>query len=223
MFHIVCPLCGEYNISLLASKSDLSQYGKPHLLSGVIRNRYEQDVCPDLKVEDFKHLIHTVKIPSNPIESIDLLLKHIFDQTSYAGEGVKFSAKFDYPLLYAANSDEFLYYINKARELEYIEPDNDKQGYRLTLTGWERMEELRQKEVKSNQAFVAMWFNPDLDEAWEEGFKPALEETGFKPVRVDLEEHNEKICDRIIAEIRESGLLVADFTGQRGGVYFESG
>ena len=38
-----------------------------------------------------------------------------------------------------------------------------------------------------------------------------------------MEEHNEKIDDRIIAEIRQSGLVVADFTGQRGGVYYEAG
>jgi len=35
--------------------------------------------------------------------------------------------------------------------------------------------------------------------------------------------HNEKICDKIVSEIRKSGLLVADFTGNRGGVYFEAG
>ena len=68
-----------------------------------------------------------------------------------------------------------------------------------------------------------MWFNSDLDEAWEKGIKPALKECGYKPVRLDFQEHNDKICDRIIAEIRKSGLLVADFTGQRGGVYFEAG
>ncbi len=38
-----------------------------------------------------------------------------------------------------------------------------------------------------------------------------------------MREHNGKIDDLIIAEIRKSGLLVADFTGQRGGVYFEAG
>jgi len=32
-----------------------------------------------------------------------------------------------------------------------------------------------------------------------------------------------KICDEIIAEIRKSRFLIADFTGQRGGVYYESG
>jgi nucleoside 2-deoxyribosyltransferase len=74
-----------------------------------------------------------------------------------------------------------------------------------------------------NQAFVATWFHTDLDDVWENGLKPALQETGYEPLRIDRIEHNEKIDDRIIAEIRNSGLLVADFTGHRGGVYFEAG
>ncbi|HEY0079493.1 MAG TPA: hypothetical protein VGB73_12850 [Pyrinomonadaceae bacterium] len=94
---------------------------------------------------------------------------------------------------------------------------------RLGLEGWKRVSELRKDEVKSNQAFVAMWFSRDLDDAWSEGLKPALEQTGYVPLRIYLSQHNEKIDDRIIAEIRKSGLLVADFTGQRGGVYFEAG
>jgi nucleoside 2-deoxyribosyltransferase len=68
-----------------------------------------------------------------------------------------------------------------------------------------------------------MWFDPSLDPVWQDAIKPALKSCGFNPIRIDLEEHNEKICDRIISEIRRSGLVVADFTGQRGGVYFESG
>ena len=40
---------------------------------------------------------------------------------------------------------------------------------------------------------------------------------------MDLKEHNEKICDAIIAEIRKSKFVVTDFTGHRGGVYFEAG
>ena len=36
-------------------------------------------------------------------------------------------------------------------------------------------------------------------------------------------EHSGKIDDRIIAEIRTAGLVVADFTGSRGGVYYEAG
>lgn len=36
-------------------------------------------------------------------------------------------------------------------------------------------------------------------------------------------EHANKIDDEIIAEIRRSAFLVADFTGQRQNVYFETG
>ncbi|MBI3048828.1 MAG: hypothetical protein HYY76_11035 [Acidobacteria bacterium] len=68
-----------------------------------------------------------------------------------------------------------------------------------------------------------MSFSDELEPAWQNGIRPALEETGYQPIRIDKVEHNEKICDRILAEIRRSGIVVADFTGNRGGVYFEAG
>ncbi len=92
----------------------------------------------------------------------------------------------------------------------------------LSLAGWQRLEQL-QTDINNKKAFVAMWFDERLDVIWEKGFKKGLKKCGLQPVRIDLEEHNEKICDRIISEIRNSKILVADFTGQRGGVYFEAG
>jgi nucleoside 2-deoxyribosyltransferase len=69
-----------------------------------------------------------------------------------------------------------------------------------------------------------MWFAAEMSPAYHEGIKPAIEEdAGFRSIRVDDVEHTGKIDDRIIAEIRESRFVVADFTGQRGGVYFEAG
>jgi hypothetical protein len=48
-----------------------------------------------------------------------------------------------------------------------------------------------------------------------------------KALRVDQKEHINKIDDEIIAEIRRSRFVVADFTSKeaepRGGVYFEAG
>jgi nucleoside 2-deoxyribosyltransferase len=40
---------------------------------------------------------------------------------------------------------------------------------------------------------------------------------------VDRHDHNNKIDDEIISQIRRSRLLIADFTGHRNGVYFEVG
>ena len=99
----------------------------------------------------------------------------------------------------------------------------NNQFYRLTPEGWEKVERIKKVQTDSSQAFIAMWFDSSLEQAWHEGFQPALTELDYHPIRIDLVPHNDKICDRIEAEIRRSGLLVADMTGNRGGVYFEAG
>jgi len=135
----------------------------------------------------------------------------------------------DYPLIFARDGEEFGYVLEMLAKRGWLEPPEDAtfgdppHSYRLTPEGWQAVEQLRRTQRDSDQAFVAMWFDPNLNQAWEEGFKPALEATGFTPLRVDSLEYNGKIDDRIVAEIRRSGLLVADFTGNRGGVYFEAG
>ncbi len=80
---------------------------------------------------------------------------------------------------------------------------------------------------RTDQAFIAMWFADEVQEAYETGIRPAVLETGFKPMRIDQKPDVDKIDDEIIAEIRRSRFLVADFThgdgGARGGVYYEAG
>jgi nucleoside 2-deoxyribosyltransferase len=51
----------------------------------------------------------------------------------------------------------------------------------------------------------------------------AIQISGYEALRIDRKEHNNKIDDEIVAGIRRSKFLVADFTGHRGGVYFEAG
>ncbi|WP_409348117.1 nucleoside 2-deoxyribosyltransferase [Paenibacillus gyeongsangnamensis] len=50
-----------------------------------------------------------------------------------------------------------------------------------------------------------------------------MRDAGFEPFRVNQSETTGKICDEIISQIRRSKFVVADFTGQRNGVYFEAG
>jgi hypothetical protein len=76
------------------------------------------------------------------------------------------------------------------------------------------------------QAFVAMWFGDETTAGYRDGIEPAIREAGYDPMRVDRHEHINRIDDEILAQIRTSRLLVADFTcepnHQRGGVYFEA-
>ena len=73
------------------------------------------------------------------------------------------------------------------------------------------------------KALVAMWFDERAKSAYEQGIRPPIEETGYRPIRIDMEEHAESVIDRILAEIKEASFVVANFTGGRGGVYFEAG
>ena len=98
--------------------------------------------------------------------------------------------------------------------------------YRVTVDGYRRLAEIR-TNLDSGQAFVAMWFDDETNDAYKQGIKPAIRAAGFKPMRIDQKQDVVKIDDAIIAEIRRSRFLVADFThgkdGARGGVYFEAG
>lgn len=223
VYEVNCWHCGEYEVTRTAKLTFLAGEKPNYLLSALVRNSFEMGHRLSLSSKNIKTLLDTTRVPTDPFEIIDHLIQYIFSKSGRAANFVRFDANTDFPILFTETPKECLYYLQKAHDLGFIEADPERPGYRLTLDGWRRLAELRMNRRKSDQAFVAMWFDPGLDRAWSEGFKPALEQTGFKPVRIDLSEHNEKICDRIIAEIRKSALVVADFTGQRGGVYFEAG
>jgi len=194
--------------------------GQVHLLSGLTRQASERDEILFLDPGSLHLLIDTAVVPDGPLDAMDTILLHVHRVADKADSYIDLSS-IDYPLVFARDYSEFDFLLQKLLGLKFLESDGH--GVRLTLDGWRRVAELRKERRDSNQAFVAMWFAEQLDSAWAEGFRPALEQCGYQPIRIDLVEHNEKICDRIVAEIRKSGLLVADFTGNRGGVYFEAG
>ena len=71
--------------------------------------------------------------------------------------------------------------------------------------------------------FIAMWFDKSMEDYYSYGIKPAVESLGFKAVRVDKIEHNDRIDNKIFEQIRRARFAVADFTGGREGVYYEAG
>lgn len=99
--------------------------------------------------------------------------------------------------------------------------------YIITPEGYAHLAELEVQPTHSQQAFVAMWFDQTLDSVYEKAIEIAIRQAGYEPIRIDRKDHNNKIDDEIIAEIRRSRFMVADFThgdaGMRGGVYYEAG
>jgi len=68
-----------------------------------------------------------------------------------------------------------------------------------------------------------MSFDPGLKGVYDNGIKPAIEQEKWHPVKMDLVEHTNDIGDEMIAKIRRCRFMVADFTDQNPGVYFEAG
>jgi nucleoside 2-deoxyribosyltransferase len=117
--------------------------------------------------------------------------------------------------------------INEQPSIKTMESyfkNHDEITLRVPFQGLQRIRELQKKQVtESRQVFVAMWFDESRDEFFP-SMRQAVIDAGFeKCVRIDNKEHNNKICDEIIAEIRKSCFVIADFTENRGGVYFEAG
>jgi len=93
----------------------------------------------------------------------------------------------------------------------------------ISPKGHAQIEQLRQGGSESAVGFCAMWFDPNLTPVWTDAISPAITDAGYEAKRIDNVEHNNKIDDQIVAAIRGSRCIVADFTGNRGGVYFEAG
>ena len=120
-------------------------------------------------------------------------------------------------------------YLSKNGWVEIVEIPNTLASAAaiVTVDGYARIDSLKTGSVDSSQAFVAMWFDDKMDDAYEKGIKPAIEQSGYTPMRIDRKPDVDKLDDDIIAEIRRSRFLVSDMThgddGARGSVYFEAG
>lgn len=129
-----------------------------------------------------------------------------------------------YPLFDAASDEELQFLVKHlvARRL-VAQEDEDRRQLLLSADGWASLEPTGAGGIPG-RCFVAMSFDPGLEEVFSAGIRPAIEvDCGLSAIRVDRVEHNEKICDRIVAEIRRAQFMVADFTLHRAGVYFEAG
>ena len=121
------------------------------------------------------------------------------------------------------NTVEYLKSAKLIKKVNQKIDDDDCYQMELTYEGWNEYNRLKEINLESRKAFVAMNFDKEYDQVFNYALVSACDKCGFVPFRIDKEEHNEKICDKIIAGIRESRFLIAEFTGQKHGVYFEAG
>lgn len=165
--------------------------------------------------------------PKTVSERLDRALLNLAANSKSLGQDIRIDNNGVNPVLLAQNTAETSFIIRQFASEGFINGNVNMLPTIVVLTakGLNRVADLRRGLFGplNKQVFVAMSFNSSLDSAWGDGLKLGVEDCGYEALRVDLKQHNEKICDMIIAEIRKSKFLVADFTHHRNGVYFEAG
>ena len=147
------------------------------------------------------------------------------------GIGPEATASLPYALAVSESTtdDEIRFLCDELVEKEWVRPTRSPTSpfycVKVTGRGYEAARNPRLPD--SGQGFVAMWLDKSMDAVYENGLGPAIEDAGYKAVRIDLELKVDKIDDAILEEVRQSRFVVADFThgdnGVRGSVYFEVG
>lgn len=133
-----------------------------------------------------------------------------------------------FPLLSLSNSSgsrDLIYlifdYLHKHKRL--LGSGEQDGSFTISPQGWDYIGSRTYTAPQYDQAFVAMWFDDSMLPIYTSAICPGIESAGYKPFRIDRKEHNNRIDDEIIVEIRRSKFTLADFTAHRGGVYFEAG
>ena len=225
--NVDCPRCGRYSIDDDALAKLPSDPKLKESLCAWIRQSHEAErTHPTLTKRSLQTVLDSLPHGHRVADKQGILLQAIARRANTPAETIRLVPQNDYPLAYAANEQELLYLLEalESRELlssdQHLDLDIDCQ---ITPEGWNFVDERKADLNPSVQAFVAMSFDESMDRAWSEGIKPALDSVGYRPHRVDMDPHLERIDAKIQADIKDSRFLVADVTGQRQGVYFEAG
>ena len=223
---------GGYVISQLELNANLPRFdesAKARLITWLLDQRLQGNRLPILNTEILDFAKSRPALSVN--ERADRLLRYLAKKFNTVGEELLLS-KLDqgaFAWSESVASSEIDFFANYLIQKGWLNggPFSDM-GFKVAVSveGYSRISE-QFTGPDLAQAFVAMWFGPGMDEVYDHGIEPAIREAGYKPLRIDRKFDVQKIDDAIIAEIRRSRFLVADFThgdeGVRGGVYFEAG
>jgi hypothetical protein len=158
-------------------------------------------------------------------QKLNRLLQYLGNASPFAGAIVTLNFEFAAPLFDAVSDAEVDYLVDSLglrNDVIGMEHFAGGKGVKITPDGWARLEPAGSGGIPG-RCFVAMSFDPSLDDVYESGIRAGIRDASFEPIRIDRVHHNGKICDKILAEIRLAQFAVADFTLQRAGVYFEAG
>ena len=170
--------------------------------------------------------------PKTVSERIDKVLLNLAAYSSEIGSSIEieknedsasvFSSIFflDYNKLFWEKLNRFILMLERMTYLKRIYANS--LTFEIDYSGWERLDALNSKNATQRKGFVAMWFDKSMSK-YRQAIIDAISETGYTHSIIDEKEYNGQIVPEILYEIRTSDFVIADLTGNRGGVYYEAG
>lgn len=220
-----CVRCGNVRVDhkLMVNIEQNHYADLIHIASGYCRERTWRGMpVYTLSEPDFEEFVKKIEIPNSMDDKIRKVLLFMKNGSPFYGDTVQLNLAEDYSLTYSKRPQELSFVTQNMIEMGLIEKISS-QSFKITYNGWNEIDKIETEERKTWRAFVAMSFSKDMEEVYEDGIKPAIKACGYTPVRVDQEDYNDKIDDFIIAEIKKADFVVADYTQQKHGVYYEAG
>jgi hypothetical protein len=218
---IKCETCGSYEITGLEilgltplSKVDDRRY----LLSAHTK------LTPNVRIDKLflKRLEEELRDKSIE-DKLELVARSLAQRSLEFGQSVASNFDQDYPMAYCKSSEEWNNLLIALVKLGYLEKLNEQpsnRNYTLTVDGWRWL--APKPDQLSNEVFVAMNFDPSF-QGVRSAILNAIQSASYQPVIIDEKIYTGGIMDRILAQIRRCRFAVADYTGNRGGVYYEAG
>ena len=205
VWQVACPACGEFEMTYQGEEA--VRYGPakalrhahsflPRLDRGSVIGLPILNKCYYLRSysEGFEGLSVAAKVRT----LLEILRKH----SEFFGNLVEFfTTVTDWPLLVANGPEEGQAILQHARSRNLVAQGDGEKLWTLTWDGWQAVEPLA--GGIDGLGFVAMAFRPELEDAFQNGILPALDDCGFRAIRVDKEHFRGK--DQPIELLSTSG------------------
>lgn len=228
-----CPTCGKYEISRKVAARLVNQAkGNSFEWLGPEGSRTRANLSSYL-YENPSTLLNSSNIekllllPTPGFNQRRTKLLHAIEkQSSFIGQEVAVQFRTWRSRAWCVNDMEVRTLI------EYLESEgmlakrgNTGEFYAVKLQphGWQLLESLAAPNRESLQGFVAMSFSPEMLAIYESNIAPAIRAAGYEPTHVGKVEFTGDIIEEITRQVRRSRFIVADFTDQKHGVYWEAG
>jgi uncharacterized protein YjbI with pentapeptide repeats len=173
-----------------------------------------------------KSLIEEIKTKPfpTPMEQIDLLIMFLGDELKTPGTTISYNDK-KIEISTASIDDNNKVWILATSKEKDLTMNRQPNVVELTISGWQKYEELKKVKNNSKTAFMAMQFNNEkLQTFYENHIKKAVREEGFFIEKVDENfEKDDNINVDIMLKIRNSRFMICDLSDGNCGAYWEAG